>query len=255
VSENGYTVSRTEEVADRGRPTETTGARDLDINPRGVATRRRDASRDGHQVRVRAVSPEDLEPLRRMFARLSPKSIYRRFHMAYPVVPEWIVDYSVCVDHDARESLVAVAGRDIVGQAMYMREEDEAEIAVVVEDTWQRRGIGKLLLDELAAIAKLRGIEAFTGAVIHDNSQMLGLASAIGARRRYSVEDGAYLIRAPLRPRDGHGAVAEPGHRGSIGSKNGAATAAVGNVPRARKADLRSCSWRKLPGGRAPQKF
>jgi GNAT superfamily N-acetyltransferase len=231
MGENGYAVRRPDDVADRGRPTETTEARDLDINPRGVAAGRCAVSRDGNRVRVRAVSPEDLEPLRRMFARLSPKSIYRRFHMAYPVVPEWMVDYSVCVDHDARESLVAVAGRDIVGQAMYVRQEDEAEIAVVVEDTWQRRGIGKLLLDELAAIARLRGIEAFTGVVIHENSQMLGLASAVGARRRYSVEDGAYLIRVPLRPRDGDGAVDDRGHRGSIGSKNGAATAAVGNVP------------------------
>jgi GNAT superfamily N-acetyltransferase len=231
MGQNGYTVRRPDDVADRGRPTEVTEARDLDINPRGVAARRCDVSRDGHRVRVRAVSPEDLEPLRRMFARLSPKSIYRRFHMAYPVVPEWMVDYSVCVDHDARESLVAVAGRDIVGQAMYVRQEDEAELAVVVEDTWQRRGIGKLLLGELAAIAWRRGIEAFTGAVLHENSQMLGLASAVGAGRTYSVEDGAYLIRVPLRPRDGHGAVVARGHRGRIGSKTGAATASVGRVP------------------------
>jgi len=207
---NGYAFRRPDEVAGQGIPAATSGGRNLDISPRGVASRRRDVSRDGHRVLVRAVSSEDLEPLRRMFARLSPKSIYRRFHMAYPVVPEWMVDYSVCVDHDARESLVAVVGGDIVGQAMYVRKEDEAEIAVVVEDTWQRRGIGRLLLDELAAIAMLRGIKAFTGAVIHENGQMLGLASAVGARRRYSVEEGAYLIRVPLTPRDGHGAANDP---------------------------------------------
>lgn len=96
---------------------------------------------------------------------------------------------------------MAVSGGEIVGQAMYVRSENEAEVAVVVEDAWQRRGIGTLLLAELAALAGRRGIGAFTGAVLPESSQMLGLASAARARRRYSAEDGAYLIHVPLESR------------------------------------------------------
>jgi GNAT superfamily N-acetyltransferase len=86
---------------------------------------------------------------------------------------------------------VAVSGREIVGQAMYVTSENEAEVAIVVEDAWQRRGIGTLLFAELAALARRCGIGPFNGAVLPENSQMLGLASAARARRRYSAEDVA----------------------------------------------------------------
>ncbi|HEX2728131.1 MAG TPA: GNAT family N-acetyltransferase [Rubrobacteraceae bacterium] len=164
--------------------------------------RDRSTLRDVSRVRIRAASPEDFEPLRRMFARLSPKSMYQRFHSPFPVVPEWALEHAVHVDHDARESLVAVLGGEIIGQVLYVRAEGkrEAEVAVVVEDAWQRRGIGKRLLSELAARAERRGIEAFTGAVLHENSSMLGLAVAVRAGRRYSIEDGSYLIRAHFAP-------------------------------------------------------
>jgi GNAT superfamily N-acetyltransferase len=116
-------------------------------------------------------------------------------------VPRWALEHAVHVDHHATESLVAVSGGEIVGQAMYVRSENEAEVAVVVEDAWQWRGIGTLLLAELAALAGRRGIGAFTGAVVPENSQRLGLASAAHAKRRYSAEDGAYLIDVPLESR------------------------------------------------------
>ena len=192
------TVRRPSEGRVPERSSAATGSQRLDIPQRGATVRRCAVSRDGRRVRVRAASPEDLEPLRRMFARISPESMYRRFLSPYPAVPGWALEHAVHVDHDARESLVAVSGGKIVGQAMYVRSENEAEVAVVVEDAWQRRGIGTLLLSELAAVAASRGIEAFTGTVSPENSQMLGLASAARARRRYSAEDGAYQIRVPL---------------------------------------------------------
>jgi GNAT superfamily N-acetyltransferase len=178
-----------------------TESQDLDTHQRGAAARRCAVSRDGHRVCIRAASPEDLEPLRRMFARISPKSMYQHFFSPYPTVPGWALEHAVHVDHHARKSLVAVSGGEIVGQAMYVGSENEAEVAVVVEDAWQRRGIGTLLLAELAALARRCGIGAFTGAVLPENSQMLGLASAARARRRYSAEDGVYLIHVPLESR------------------------------------------------------
>ena len=192
------TVRQPNEVRVPGRSSAVTGSQGLDSHQRGAAARRCAVSRDGRRVCVRAASPEDLESLRRMFARISPNSMYQRFLSPYPMVPEWALEHAVYVDHHATESLVAVSGGKIVGQAEYVRSENEAEVAVVVEDAWQRRGIGTLLLSELAGVAGRRGIEAFTGTVLPENGQMLGLASAARARRRYSAEDGAYQIRVPL---------------------------------------------------------
>ena len=153
----------------------------------------------GQVILVRTASPEDRNRLRRMFSRLSPTSIYRRFHSPLPRVPEWAVTRAVEVDHHDEESLIAVVEGEIVGQAMYVRlaSGDEAEAAVVVEDGWQRRGVGKLLMSRLAERARHRGIAALTGAVLPENVAMRGLITAHGGLR-YSTEDGAFLARMPL---------------------------------------------------------
>ena len=104
-------------------------------------------------------------------------------------------------DHHDREALVAVVGEEILGHAMYVREsrDDEAEFAVVVEDGWQSRGSGRLLLEGLAARAGSRGIHLFTGAVLGENRRALGAFAAVFPGMRYEVRDGAYQVRAPLR--------------------------------------------------------
>jgi len=121
---------------------------------------------DGPKVQIRAVSPGDEDGLREMFSRLSRESINKRFHLPMPRVPDWALAYLIDVDHHDKESLVALVGDEIVGQAMYARQEaSEAEVAIVVEDRWQSRGIGQLLLSRLAEEAGRRKIEVFTGTV------------------------------------------------------------------------------------------
>ena len=135
-----------------------------------------------------------------MFSRASPETIYRRFHTPYPGVPERTLALMLDVDHHDKESLVAVAEGEIVGHAMYARLGDggEAEMAIIVEDGWQSKGVGKLLLSELAERARLRGIETFTGEVLGENRRMLGLA-AMFAGTQYTIKDGLYHVRMPLR--------------------------------------------------------
>ena len=114
-------------------------------------------------------------------------------------MPEWAVAAFADVDRRDGESLVAVARGEIVGHAMYVRAGDEAEFAVLVEDRWQGRGVGKLLLTALAERADERGVRTFTGAVLGENRRMLGLASSVFAGVGYAIEDGAYQVSAPLR--------------------------------------------------------
>ena len=84
---------------------------------------------------------------------------------------------------------------------MYARLGDggEAEMAIIVEDGWQSKGVGKLLLSELAQRAKLRGIETFTGEVLGENRRMLGLIGAVFTESRRVFADGVYHFRTPLR--------------------------------------------------------
>jgi GNAT superfamily N-acetyltransferase len=157
--------------------------------------------RIGTQVSIRVAAPWDAEGLRAMFSRVSPETIYRRFHIPYPDVPERTLALMLGVEdqHD-KESLVAVAEGEIVGHAMYVRLGDggEAEMAIIVEDGWQSKGVGKLLLSELAERARLRGIETFTGEVLGENRRMLALA-AMFAETDYAIKDGLCHVRMPLR--------------------------------------------------------
>jgi GNAT superfamily N-acetyltransferase len=151
-------------------------------------------------VLVRSASREDEEGLRRMLSRLSRESVHLRFHAPLPRAPDWAVAMFVNSDRRYGESLVAVAGGEVVGHAMYAREDgsDTAEFAIVVEDRCQDRGIGKQLLSALAKSAGHEGVRCFTGAVLGENRQMFGLLRSAFERVGYAMEDGTYLVSAPL---------------------------------------------------------
>lgn len=157
-------------------------------------------SRRGGAVCVRTVSSGDGEALRGLSSRLSKKTIYLRFHMPYPRVPEWAIASFMRLDHHA-QSLVATVGDDIVGHAMYVRSDGgrEAEFALIVEDRLQSQGVGKLLLSKLAERALCRGVEIFTGEVLGENRRVLGLLDAVFAEVNYLMKDGVYHVRIPLR--------------------------------------------------------
>ena len=149
-----------------------------------------------HAVLVRSASRDDEEGLRRMLSRLSRESVYLRFHAPLPRAPEWAVAMFANSDRSHGES--AVAGGEVVGHAMYVREGDSAEFAIVVEDRCQARGIGKRLLSALAESAAREGVKCFTGAVLGQNRRMFGLLRSVFERVGYAMEDGAYAVSAPL---------------------------------------------------------
>jgi GNAT superfamily N-acetyltransferase len=153
---------------------------------------------DRDAILVRPVSPEDEDGLRRMLSRLSRQSVYLRFHAPLPQAPEWAVAMFANSDRRYGESLVAVADEEVVGHAMYVREGDSAEFAIVVEDRCQEKGIGKLLLSALAERAGRDGIKCLTGAVLGENRRMFGLVRSVFERIGYAMEDGAYAVNAPL---------------------------------------------------------
>src|SRR3981081_2044613 len=94
------------------------------------------ALRDGREVEIRLLAQDDGERLRRLFFRLSPLSVYRRFLSPLPQPREEGLRRLLDVDHWDREALAALYEDEIVAVARYGRqpEADVAEIAVVVAD-------------------------------------------------------------------------------------------------------------------------
>jgi GNAT superfamily N-acetyltransferase len=154
----------------------------------------------GQAIRVRAVLPGDEEKLRRMVSRLSQETIYRRFHTPYPSVPGWALSRLAEAERNDGESLVAITGDEIVGHVMYVRSGNgrEVEAALIVEDAWQSKEIGGLLLTELTKEARGRGVEAFTGMVLGENCRVLRFFLEASTRVCYEVKNSLYLLRAPL---------------------------------------------------------
>jgi acetate---CoA ligase (ADP-forming) len=132
------------------------------------------ALRDGSTIHVRPVRSGDREAIRAFLDTVSKESIAFRF-FGIPR-PEWIIDWSLDVDYIDRFALVAETGDPpaIVAHAAYIRESpDRAEVAFLVADAWQSRGISTILLAHLAALAEHQGIATLTAEVLPANHRMI----------------------------------------------------------------------------------
>jgi GNAT superfamily N-acetyltransferase len=150
---------------------------------------------------TRLIRSDDTERLERLFGRLSPDTIYRRFFSPIPRLSRGCLRALIDVDHDDREAIVAVADGEIVAVARYDRSwtaPAEAEVAVLVEDAWQRHGVGARVLRDLGALAWARGIDTFTASTLGDNSSAIGIARALVPSASASIESGEVILRMPL---------------------------------------------------------
>lgn len=139
---------------------------------------------DGAELVIRPLSPADAPDLVRGLAHLSPLSRYRRFLGPHPEFSAKELRYLTDVDHLDHEALAArrPASGEAIGVARYVRiaGTTRAEIAVTVDDEWQGRGVGSVLLDRLAGRARAAGITRFTGLMFADNEPMLALFRHLG---------------------------------------------------------------------------
>jgi len=156
--------------------------------------------RDGSHLLVRPIRDGDGEAMTAFHESLSPRSVYRRFFYAHPHLSPGEVERFTTVDYVDRMALVVVDGDRIVGVGRYERLEgtDEAEVAFVVTDAYHRRGIGALLLDHLADVARTNGIAMFMAQTLSENRDMLGVFLASGFPVATSSEGGTVTVRLPI---------------------------------------------------------
>ena len=130
---------------------------------------------DGGTVHLRPVRPSDAPLLVALHAGLSPRTRYLRYFSAYPRIPERDLYRFSHVDHHDRVAFLAVLGGEAIAVGRYERtpDSDEAEVAFVVTDAHQGRGIGSVLLEHLAAAGRESGIKRFHAVVLAENTAMI----------------------------------------------------------------------------------
>jgi GNAT superfamily N-acetyltransferase len=154
----------------------------------------------GQAVELRLLEAQDGNLICHFFDRLSPETVYRRF-MA-PVVPpaEGLVKRLLNIDHCQREGLVAIDADGIAGVVRYAPFGPGAhEVAIVVADDWQRKGLGTMLMTRLAHIARARGIVRFHATMLADNRGARIFLQHFSPRSTFRFVDGIIEAEVPLR--------------------------------------------------------
>lgn len=161
--------------------------------------------RDGAKLKLRSLCPSDKGGLIALFKRCSPESIRYRFLSTIKSLPNELLDRLVNVDGASQVALVVVKDEDgeqrIVAVGRYNAEVERpyvAEVAFLVEDAFQKRGIGTLLLDHLAEIARQHSITHFSADVLVDNHVMLSVFRSAGYALTSSASYGVTHLEFPI---------------------------------------------------------
>lgn len=156
---------------------------------------------DGGTAHVRPIKPEDADRLRAFYSRLSDESIYFRFFGPRPRLSDREVEWFTNVDYVSRVALIATIGPDMVAVIRYDRiGPGEAEVAFLVEDAHQGRGMASVLLEHLAATARERGIQRFVADVLPANMKMMGVLRQAGYTAESRFADGVVRMTLDLTP-------------------------------------------------------
>ena len=139
------------------------------------------ALRDGARVRMRPIRPDDAPRLIALYDRLSLDTRYHRFFSAMRRLPPDWARFLATVDYRRRFALAVEAPAPdtdaLIAVARYEETDDPAtpEVAFVVQDEWQNRGLGTVLFREIVRAGKENGVHRFRAWVLADNRRMLDL--------------------------------------------------------------------------------
>ncbi|WP_122817750.1 bifunctional acetate--CoA ligase family protein/GNAT family N-acetyltransferase [Nocardioides pantholopis] len=160
--------------------------------------------RDGRTAHIRPIGPEDADLLVDFYdKRVSDQSKYYRFFSPMPHLSERDVRRFTHVDHVDRVAFVLTLSGQMIAVGRYdVVKPGEAEVAFLVEDRHQGRGIAQVLLEHLAQAGRERGVEKFVAEVLPDNSRMIQTFRDAGYHVASEYEDGVIALEFPIESTD-----------------------------------------------------
>ncbi|MEU1054968.1 GNAT family N-acetyltransferase [Streptomyces sp. NPDC005876] len=168
--------------------------------------------RDGGTARVRPITVDDADRLVSFYEQVSDESKYYRFFAPYPRLSAKDVHRFTHHDFVDRVGLAATVGGEFIATVRYDRigadgtpataPADEAEVAFLVQDAHQGRGVASALLEHIAAVARERGIRRFAAEVLPANTKMIKVFMDAGYTQKRSFEDGVVRLEFDLEPTD-----------------------------------------------------
>ncbi|HZB21673.1 MAG TPA: GNAT family N-acetyltransferase [Blastococcus sp.] len=155
---------------------------------------------DGGTVHLRPICPEDADALTGLMDRSSDQTRYYRFFGPMKRLSAKDLHRFTHVDHVDRVAFVVLLGEQLIAVGRFDRYPgtDDAEIAFLVEDAHQGRGLGSVLLEHLAAAGRERGIKNFVAEVLAQNSRMVRVFQDAGYHAERSYEDGVVHLTFPI---------------------------------------------------------
>ncbi len=153
---------------------------------------------DGTLVSFRAMNPTDEPATRDLFYSLSQETVYYRYMSHMKRIPRKQLQNFVYVDHRNEVAIAGTVpeayGEEIIAIGRYYLDQktNRAEVAFVVRDDWQNRGIGSFILSHLVNIAKRNGIAGFTAEVLRDNRIMQAVFNHSGLKVESRLSEGVY---------------------------------------------------------------
>ncbi|KPI25211.1 CoA-binding domain protein [Actinobacteria bacterium OV320] len=166
--------------------------------------------RDGGTARIRPITVDDAERLVSFYEQVSDESKYYRFFAPYPRLSDKDVHRFTHHDFVDRVGLAATVGGEFIATVRYDRigadgmaasaPADEAEVAFLVQDAHQGRGVASALLEHIAAVARERGIRRFAAEVLPANNKMIKVFTDAGYTQKRSFEDGVVHLEFGLEP-------------------------------------------------------
>jgi acyl-CoA hydrolase/RimJ/RimL family protein N-acetyltransferase len=165
--------------------------------------------RDGTEIFFRPIKPTDEPALSEMLYSLSEQSVKTRYMTRTAAFPHRHIQQLTNVDYKKDFAIVGVvpsaSGEEIVAIAQYFLDPktQAAEVAFVVQDEWQQKGMGTFLLDYITKIARQRGVKRFYAKVLPSNKPMLAIFHNSGYKVNTEFDGEVYNITYDLAKDEG----------------------------------------------------